>query len=265
VKSVAAVFRTRFDAERGGSAALEMGIPRDRLNLLTPGSSMKEVQKVPVTDAEPPGIGPALGAAVGGSVGVAGGLWLGDALTALLIPGIGPIAALGVLGAAILGVLGAAGGGVIGKAMDSHLSDGIPADELFVYEDALRQGRSVVIAQAENEEQAEVARAAFKSAGAETIDEARHQWWIGLRDSEKERYSADGGHFERDESFFRSGFEAALHVNHRGQTYEESLDQLRYLYPDEFNHPAFRSGFERGRQYLLATRGAPQQSRRKSA
>jgi len=261
MKSIAAVFTTRTDAEHAASAARDAGIPRERLNLLTPASTVRDIDRVPVTDAEPPGIGPALGAAVGGSVGVAGGLWLGEALTALLIPGVGPVAALGIAGAAILGALGAVGGGAVGEAMDSALSDGVPGDELFVYEDALRKGRSVVIALAENHEQEEIARAAFKNAGAESIDEARHKWWIGLRGPEKDKYEAAGGKFENDEAYFRSGFEAALHVDNRGQTYEESLDQLRYVYPDSFNHAAFRSGFERGRQYLLHTKDSPLKSR----
>lgn len=265
VKAVAGVFRTRREAERGAHAATLSGIPKARLNLLTPESSMRKVQEVPVSDTEQPGIGTALGAAVGGTVGVAGGLWLGEALVALLIPGIGPIAAAGVVGAAILGTLGAVGGGAAGGAVDNSLSEGIPGDEIFVYEDALRQGRSVVIALTENKEQAEVARADFKAAGAETIDEARHQWWVGLRGPEKDKYEAAGGKFEQDESFYRQGFEAALHTEHRGQTYEESLDQLRYLFPDYFDKPAFQKGFERGREYLMATKSSILRASRTSA
>jgi outer membrane lipoprotein SlyB len=264
MNSVAGVFVSRAEAVRGAHAVRTMGVPEKRISLLTPASTMKDVERVPVTDAEPPGIGTALGAAVGGSIGVAGGMWLGEALTTLLIPGVGPIAALGVAGAAILGALGAVGGGAAGHEMDAALSEGIPGDELFVYEDALRQGRSVVIALADDDAQANAARSALKAAGAETIDEARHQWWIGLRAAEKEKYDAAGGKFEQDEKFFRRGFEAALHINHRGQSFEESLDQLRYVYPDDFNHAAFRKGFERGQDYLQVT-AKPLRSIRKSA
>ena len=41
---------------------------------------------------------------------------------------------------------------------------------MFVYEDALRQGRSVVIELSDEEEQAELARAVFSETGAESID-----------------------------------------------------------------------------------------------
>lgn len=265
MKAVAGVFRNRIDAERGARGAHGAGIPADKLNLLTPNSTEAQVQAVPVSDSEPPGIGTALGAAVGGTVGLGGGFFLGEMLTALLIPGIGPIAAAGVAGAAILGALGAVGGGAVGKAADNAATEGLPGDEIFVYEDALRQGRSVVIAMAENEEQADVARGAFKEAGAESIDEARHQWWIGLRSAQKEKYEGDGKKFEKDEAFFRRGFEAALHTGRRSMTYDEALDDLRYNYPDSYSHAAFKQGFERGQEYLRATREVPLQSRSKTA
>lgn len=265
MKSVAGVFRSRADAERGAYAVHLEGFPSNKLNVLTPESTAKQIQNVAVTDAEPPGIGTALGAAVGGSVGVAGGMLLGEALATLLIPGVGLVAAIGVAGAAILGALGALGGGAAGHAVDASVSEGIPGDELFVYEDALRQGRSVVIALAEDEVQAEVARAALSAAGAETIDEARHQWWVGLRDAEKAKYDGGGGKFEQDEAFYRQGFEAALDFNCAGKTYEESLDNLRYTNPKSFDLAGFRHGFERGQGYLKARNAGPLLSSRKTA
>ncbi len=252
VKSVAAVFTSRADAERGAAAVHTEGVPKDRISLLTPHSTAQVLEKVPVTDAEQPGIGTALGAAVGGSVGIAGGFWLGAILTTVFLPGVGAIAALGAIGATILGALGAVGGGAIGHAADSDLSEGISGDEMFVYEDALRQGRSVVIALAENDDQAGAARAALTAAGAESIDKARHMWWIGVRDVEKEKYKGD---FDQDERFFRRGFEAALDINQRDKTFDESLDELRWRYQDSFDHSAFRKGYDRGRAYLNAVKG----------
>jgi hypothetical protein len=253
MKSVAGVFISRSDAERGAASLHSTGIPKERISLLTPDSTMKQVENVPVTDAEQPGMGTALGAVVGGSVGVAGGFWLGTALTSLLVPGVGAIVALGAIGATILGALGAVGGGAIGHAADSGLSEGISGDELFVYEDALRQGRSVVIALAEDGDQAEAAREVLTAAGAESIDKARHMWWIGVRDVEKEKYK---GNFDQDEQFYRRGFEAALDINRRDKTFDQELDKLRWLYPDSFDHAAFRSGYDRGRAYLSGAKGA---------
>jgi hypothetical protein len=47
-------------------------------------------------------------------------------------------------------------------------------------------------------------RGALELASAETVDRVREMWWLGLRDVEKERYTADGASFEHDERAFRS-------------------------------------------------------------
>jgi hypothetical protein len=59
---------------------------------------------------------------------------------------------------------------------------------LFVYKDALRQGRTVVVATVNDEREARAAQKIMAGTGAESIDPARKQWWIGLRDVEKEHY-----------------------------------------------------------------------------
>ena len=91
---------------------------------------------------------------------------------------------------------------------------------MHIYEDALRQGRSVLIAEAKDEAQAAEMREILTAAHAESIDKARHMWWLGVRDEEKEKYDAAGGNFERDEASYQKGFEAALHLNHRGKTFD---------------------------------------------
>jgi hypothetical protein len=124
---------------------------------------------------------------------------------------------------------------------------------LFVYEDALRQGRSVVIAFAENHAQVEAAHHALKEAGAESVDRAREMWWIGLRDIEKEHYEVGGEKFEQSEAEFRAGFEAAQHPANRDGSYEEKRDQLSERDPIARDSDAFREGFERGRIYYQQT------------
>ncbi len=49
------------------------------------------------------GMGKAMGGAVGGALGAAGGATLGAAATSLLVPGVGPVTAGGIIGAALLG------------------------------------------------------------------------------------------------------------------------------------------------------------------
>ena len=248
MESVTAVFQSRTAAEEGIAALLPIGIPKDQITILTPHATEKELAAVPTVEAEQPGIGKALGAAVGGAVGLAGGMGAAGAVMSAVIPGVGPVLAVGLAGAALLGTIGAATGGAIEKS----LSDGLPADEIFVYEDALRHGRTVVIALADSSQQAEATRGALENAGAESIDRARHMWWLGVRDVEKEKYETSGSDFAKDEHDFRCGFEAALHADNRGQSYESCRDKLRDRYPDNHQSTAFRRGYERGGAYLEA-------------
>ena len=248
MESVTGVFQSRTAAEEGVAGLLPLGIPKDRITILTPQATKKELAAVPTVEAEQPGMGKALGAAVGGAVGLAGGMGAAGAVMSGLVPGVGPVLAVGLAGAALLGTIGAATGGAIEKS----LSDGLPSDELFIYEDALRQGRTVLVAMVDGSQQAEAVRGALENAGAESIDRARHMWWLGVRDVEKEKYERTGGDFENDESDFRRGFEAALHPDNRDQSYEICRDKLRDRYPNNHESDAFRRGYERGGAYLAA-------------
>ena len=128
------------------------------LHLLAPGTTDESVEAaLPTTETEPSGMGTAMGGTVGGAIGVAGGASLGAAAASLLIPGVGPVIAGGLIGAALLGVGGAVTGAAAGTAFEQGLADGIPHDELYLYEDALRKGRSVVIAFGDDDDQVEVA------------------------------------------------------------------------------------------------------------
>jgi hypothetical protein len=183
-------------------------------------------------------------------MGVAGGASLGVAVASLLVPGVGPVIAGGIIGAALLGVGGAATGAAAGAALEKGLADGLPHDELYLYEDALRKGRSVVIAFADDANSAESARNVMAQAGAESIDAAREDWWLGLRDVEEESYRAQGGDFPSDEIAYRRGFELALHPQRRGKAYEEVSAELSASVREVGSEEAFRQGFKRGQEYL---------------
>jgi hypothetical protein len=249
MRTTVGIFESRVEAERAVERLLMTGIPERNIDFLTPGASEEELSAVRTTDAEQPGMGKALGGVVGGAIGAAGGMSLGAAAASLLVPGVGPVIASGIIGAALFGIGGAAGGAAAGDALDESLAEGLPKDELYVYEDALRRGRSLVIALADDDERLEKAREVLNRAGAETVDSAREQWWIGLRDAEEETYRAQGGNFEGDEPHYRRGFEAALRPEARGKTFDESLDHLTECYGAECEHKPFRAGFERGYDY----------------
>ncbi len=240
---VIGVFKSRYAAERGIDRIMTMGIVREKINILTPQSSDAQVAAVPTSDTEQAGMGAAVGKVVGGSIGAAGGFGAGAALASLLLPGVGPILAGGLIGAGLLGLGGAAGGSAAGEAMEDSIS-GIPRDELYVYEDALRQGKTVIIAEADDERHAEVVRQGLEESGAESIDAAREHWWIGLRSAEQEHYTE--GNFEEEEPYYRKGFEAAQSPVVRGKPYDQAQDYLTRRHQIAASHPAFRTGYERG-------------------
>jgi len=242
MRTVVGIFTSRADAERALRYLRSIGFGEDKINFLTPGASKEALEAVPTTETEQPGMGRALGTVVGGVAGATGA----TAAASLLIPGIGPVVALGVAAAALLG---AAGGATVGGALENSLSQGLPKDELFVYEDALRQGRSVVVVLADEGVQADAVRNVLAQAGAEGLDVARERWWIGQRHAEEERYLAQGRDFKADERAYRRGFEAALHPVPRGKPYEEVREYLRERYPDVYHEEAFRRGYERGQAY----------------
>ncbi|HWS53476.1 MAG TPA: hypothetical protein VN228_05095, partial [Pyrinomonadaceae bacterium] len=147
------------------------------------------------------------------------------------------------------GAGGAAAGAAAGDTLEDNLARGLPHDELFVYEHALRCGRSVVIVLGDSDEQAEAARQVLGQSGAESLDAAREDWWVGLRDAEKQECAEAGGDFARDEPDYRRGFEAALHPRARGRSYEEDAGRLRERFGEDCERPPFRAGYERGRRY----------------
>ena len=249
MSTVAGIFNSTAEAERALEGLRAAGFGDERVSLLTPGTTQQELDAVPTTETEQPGMGTAIGGAVGGALGVAGGLHLGAAAASLLVPGVGPVLAAGLVGAALLGAGGAATGVFAGGALEDSMARELPHDELFVYEDALRGGRSVVLVVADDEEHGDSARGVLAQAGALSIDAARESWWVGLRDAEEAEYTVEGGDFGADEPVIRRGFEASLHPQARGRAYEEDAGRLRECYGAECEEAAFRHGYERGRRY----------------
>src|SRR6202041_1087802 len=254
MEAISGVFRARKSAEDAVEEVRKSGIAADKITLLIPGTANqvdKEVQSVPVDSAEQPGMGKGLGALAGGGVGIVGG-----AMLVALVPGVGPITAVGMLGAAILGAAGATIGATVGNTLEKSTTTGLPEDEIFVYEDALRQGRSVVIVLAENKESASLVRDQLKMHGAESVDAAREQWWIGLRKPEESHYSKSGKSFAEDEKYYRLGFEAALHARRRCVEFDQVSGEMNAALEDaQREHPgvqleaAFTRGYQRGRDY----------------
>jgi hypothetical protein len=240
------IFVDRASAERAVGNLRAVGISTKSINVLVPGTSEPLVSRVLTSEAEQPGMGKAIGGVIGGAVGVATGAELGAAAAAsALLPIAGPAIAIGIVGAVLLSL----GGAAVGGALENALATGLPKDELFVYEDALRRGCSIVVVMPADADEHERAVAVLEGSGAESIDAARERWWIGLRESEAFEYRAEGLDFPRDEAVYREGFEAALSFATRDRSIRDIDAILRERYPATYREPAFRRGYDRGRAY----------------
>ena len=183
--AIAGIFLKLQDVQRAVDTLISMGVQRYQINLLTPNFDEVELQKVPTSDTEASGSGKAFGSFLGGALGAAGGMQLGATTASLIIPGVGPILAIGTLAAVFVGVGGAIGGAAVGEYMEESLNEGLPKDELSLYQDALRNGWSILIVLAKDIEEAEMVKKALDEAGAESLDAARESWWKALRKAEE--------------------------------------------------------------------------------
>ena len=244
MQAVTGVFKSQDQADNAVKQLRSLGIADKRIGIVRPGTAPERLEAgVPVTDTEEPGMGRAMGAAVGGAMGAAGGATAGLAVASLVIPGIGPLIAFGMVGAALLGTVGAAAGSAVGDTVEEELGEGIPHEDVYLYEDALRHGHTVLIAYADEGDQADNAAEAMRAAGAEDLDVLRENWWQEVRDEQRSSYSGD---FDQDEENYRRGYTAALHPRRRGRAYSDVEDELRTQYANTVLDRPFQSGYERG-------------------
>jgi hypothetical protein len=179
MKTVTGIFNSRSAAEQTLQRLQEFGFTDKELSFLTPGASDEELNAVPTSEGEQPGMGSALGGVVGGAVGLSGGIQLAAALSSVLVPGVGTVLALGFAGAALAGTAGAIGGAKAGGVVEDALSEGLPKDELYFYIEELKKGRTVIICRTDDEAKLENAQQIL-GASAQSVDAARDQRWIGL-------------------------------------------------------------------------------------
>jgi hypothetical protein len=222
MESIVGIVDTEAAARRIAADVLRAE-PQARIRVLTPSDRPEELTKLPTDDAEQPGMGAALGAVAGGATGAAA--------ATLLVP---PVGAIAIAGIAVGALLGGLGGAATGSKVEEAGSFGLSRDELFVYANALRDGRSVVIVWVDDDAAATRVRHALESAGVDGIDTAREAWWTGLRDGEAAAY---GDRFADDEAAYRRGFEAACRR-------EDTA-----AFGEVARQPAFQAGYTRGRAY----------------
>jgi Flp pilus assembly protein TadB len=177
MKNVVGIFASPSAAERAVARLVEIGVPRSRIRQLTPSTSERQIHTViPIAETEQPGMGKAIGGLLG--FVVAATLALG--VIGVLRGGLGQLSLVVLLGAATLGACGAVAGAFAGGALENRMSTGLPKDEIYFYEEALRAGHSVVFAFAASDAQEEAALRALKEAGAESLDAGDESWRVGL-------------------------------------------------------------------------------------
>ncbi len=145
------VFSSRERAEEAVEELLRKNVPEESIVYLTR------------SETEAKSIGKQFGATVGGFMGGAVGMSAGVAAATLLLPGIGPIFALGFGAAALLGLGGAGTGAAVGKAIadDTGAVQPTPdekcSEDVRFFREVLKEGRSLVVVRTESRESAQSA------------------------------------------------------------------------------------------------------------
>ena len=168
-KTVTALFETEDEAGRAASALVEDGFLHDQIGIIAGHELSHPEHHITAPENSEGKVVNAVGKglAYGGGLGaIAGGL------SALLIPGIGPLLVGGALATTFLGAgLGASVGGVMAGLMKA----GVDESDARLFEDALRHG-GVVLTVHTDEDNARRAVTILDTNGALDMDEHRQRY-----------------------------------------------------------------------------------------
>src|ERR1039458_289520 len=140
------VFSSRDRAEEAVKELLQQGVPEKSIVFLTR------------SESEAKTIGKEFGAYIGGFTGGAAGMSAGVVAATLLLPGVGPVFALGFGAAALLGLAGAGAGGAVGSAAaegegaPQPTSDDKSSEDAGFFREVLKEGRSLIVVRADSPE-----------------------------------------------------------------------------------------------------------------
>jgi len=145
------VFATRDRAEEAIKELLEKKVPENEIVFLT--GSENEATSMAKE------LGAYAGGFLGGTVGLSAAV---AAASLLIIPGIGPVFALGAGATALMGYLGASAGAKVGETA-THGDTTAPtggtgtAEDAALFAEALKRGRSLVVVRTESRETSKIA------------------------------------------------------------------------------------------------------------
>jgi anti-sigma B factor antagonist len=139
------VFSSRDHAEEAVKELQKQGVPEESIVYLTR------------SENEAKAIAKEFGAYVGGFTGGAAGMTAGAVAATLLLPGVGPIFALGFGAAALLGLAGAGAGAGVGS-LAAHdpkapkpTADKISSEDANFFREVLKEGRSLIVVRTESQ------------------------------------------------------------------------------------------------------------------
>jgi len=149
-RTVAGVYNAPADAERALNGLKAAGFAPEQVSVVAKDTgAMRDLAERTDMGAE----GTATGAATGGVLGGIAGFLVG--ISALVIPGIGPIVGGGILLSTLAGAgIGAATGGLVGALVDA----GVPEADARAYETHVGQGRILLTVHAATDAQAREAQ-----------------------------------------------------------------------------------------------------------
>jgi anti-sigma B factor antagonist len=145
------VFASRDKAEEAVKELRQRGVPEDSIIFLSR------------SENEAKTIAKEFGTYVGGFVGGATGMSAGVVAATLLLPGVGPVFALGFGAAALLGLAGAGAGRTVGSAAAHDPAAPAPtpdekcSEEAAFFREVLKEGRSLIVVQTDSSDLATAA------------------------------------------------------------------------------------------------------------
>jgi uncharacterized membrane protein len=154
-RTVAGMFSDSSHAERALNGLRDGGFTPEQVSIIAKESedTRRIIENTEMGTAEAAGSGAVAGTVIGGIAG-----WL-LGISALAIPGIGPIVGAGIIGTTLAGAgIGAATGGLIGALT----AEGIDENDAREYEGHVREGGILLTVHATSDEQASQARQIFE-------------------------------------------------------------------------------------------------------
>jgi hypothetical protein len=175
-KAIAGFFQTQAQGEVAKTALQRAGFTEQEVSYLAGDTRGHNT----------PAVGPALKDAgseseAGGDAFVGGAIGLAAGVVAAVLPGIGPLIAIGPFAAAISGLAaGAAAGGLIGILKDHGISE----EEAEFYAEGVRRGGALITVHGvEDDERKKLAQETLKDSGAIEVEQVADVWrkegWTG--------------------------------------------------------------------------------------